>query len=487
MSEHSAGSLGAGGKPLRTIDCVAQSLAVGPIFSAAALGAALAGLAGGVGPFVILLTFIGVLGIGWSVSEYAKRYSGSGTVYELIAHGFGKRIAVWSAGAYHTAVVILGGPAAAIIIGITAQGFFAQRLSLDVSWWVWSLIAQAIILSLNLAGVRASVKTQLTIIGLSLIPFAILIVVIIAKGGVAGNSLHPFDPGSVAQGGSVFKGLLFAILMFVGFELAAALGEETENPRHSIPRAVVATVVIVAILYMLTQYVGAIGSGGPHKIPFEFDALGQAYVGKWLSVLIDLAILFDTMAVAIGFQSAGARGLFTLARDHLLPHRLSHVSKRGVPSIALVAVSLVSVLGILGALADYGSNPNTAFSAFLIGATVGGMLISGVYFILCLGAVGLALRDSRPVALIAAIVGLVTSAGGVISEFIPGTAPTGDARYGRDAAIAVAILLTIWLTDLVRRRAEVVETVGQHAVIHEQVEPGSMALPQVESQEAAGV
>ena len=73
----------AGGQ-LSTVDCVAQSLAVGPVFSGGVLGGLLAFvLAPGAGPFVILLTTVGVLGIGWTLSEFAKRYSGSGTVYEF--------------------------------------------------------------------------------------------------------------------------------------------------------------------------------------------------------------------------------------------------------------------------------------------------------------------------------------------------------------------------------------------------------------------
>ena len=68
---------------LTTSDCIAQSLAgVGPIFSAAALGSVVAVLSGGVGPFVIMIVAVGFLGLGWTISEFAKRYSGAGTLYE---------------------------------------------------------------------------------------------------------------------------------------------------------------------------------------------------------------------------------------------------------------------------------------------------------------------------------------------------------------------------------------------------------------------
>src|SRR5215831_7264095 len=81
---------------LTTVDCIAQSLAVGPIFSGAALGSLVAILSGGVGPFVIVLVAVGFLGLGWTISEFAKRYTGAGTLYEYVAHSLGKRAAVFT-------------------------------------------------------------------------------------------------------------------------------------------------------------------------------------------------------------------------------------------------------------------------------------------------------------------------------------------------------------------------------------------------------
>ena len=79
---------------LTTLDCIAQSLAVGPVFSGALLGGILAMLSGGVGSFVLVITAIGIFALGRVISEFAKRYSGSGTVYEFIARSLGKRPAV---------------------------------------------------------------------------------------------------------------------------------------------------------------------------------------------------------------------------------------------------------------------------------------------------------------------------------------------------------------------------------------------------------
>ena len=92
---------------LSTIDCIAQSLAVGPVFSGALLGSILAGWSAGAGSFVVVLTAVCILALGRVVSEFAKRYSGTGTVYEFIARSLGKRAAVFAAGTYHAAATAL--------------------------------------------------------------------------------------------------------------------------------------------------------------------------------------------------------------------------------------------------------------------------------------------------------------------------------------------------------------------------------------------
>ena len=139
---------------------------------------------------------------------------------------------MFAAGVYHSAATALAGPGIAIVGGLLAHSFFNDHLGLDLPWWVWSVIIAALIFGLNVFGVQASMKVQLGLIVLSVVPFLLLFIAVIIDGGPSGNSLSSFNPGNVAEGGSVFKGILFAILMFVGFELSAALGEETKDPKY---------------------------------------------------------------------------------------------------------------------------------------------------------------------------------------------------------------------------------------------------------------
>ena len=268
----------------------------------------------------------------------------------------------------------------------------------------------------------------------------------------------------------MFKGLLFAILRFIGFELAAALGEESKDPQKSIPKAVVATILIVGAFYLITQYTLAIGdpaAGG------DFSALADIYLNRFFAVWIDLAILLDILAVGIGFQLAAARGLFTLSRDGLLPKPLAKLNARSLPAMASFVILIITVITTLIALIKYGTDLidpagpaaffNTdVFNAFLIASRIGGFLISVVYVMLCVGALK-SFATKKPLDLIAAVIGLATVLLAIYSQFWKETAPVASELWGRHLALILLAIAVIWA---VASKKEAIENVGQHTVHH---------------------
>ena len=75
-------------------------------------------------------------------------------------------------------------------------------------------------------------------------------------------NLQPFNPNhAVGDWSGVFKGMVFAILAFIGFEASAPLGEEAKNPRRTIPRAVVGSALAIGLFYILCSYAWVFGAG----------------------------------------------------------------------------------------------------------------------------------------------------------------------------------------------------------------------------------
>src|SRR5262245_66091729 len=93
---------------------------------------------------------------------------------------------------------------------------------------------------------------------------------------------QPFNPNhAVGDWSGVFKGMVFAILAFIGFEAAAPLGEEARHPRRTVPRAVVGSAIVIGLFYIFCSYAWVFGAGFD-----RFVEIGRASwrEGVWIAV-----------------------------------------------------------------------------------------------------------------------------------------------------------------------------------------------------------
>jgi amino acid transporter len=103
--------------------------------------------------------------------------------------------------------------------------------------------------------------------GLTVALILVLVVVIFARifGGAApGGQEFTFAAFALPGGvdfGTVGLATVFGILSFAGFEGAASLGEETDNPRRNIPRAIAAAVITMGIFYVIVMLAQTLGFG----------------------------------------------------------------------------------------------------------------------------------------------------------------------------------------------------------------------------------
>src|SRR2546421_2184682 len=91
---------------LTTWDAIAQSLAIGPIFSSAFVAFLIAGAAGGAAPLATLIGTVGVLALGWLISFYARRGSGAGAIYDYLRR-VNPTFGLLTAGIYFIGTLIL--------------------------------------------------------------------------------------------------------------------------------------------------------------------------------------------------------------------------------------------------------------------------------------------------------------------------------------------------------------------------------------------
>lgn len=469
-----------GERRLTTIHAIGQSLAIGPMFSAGLLTGLVASAAGFSTPLSVLLGSIGAVCLGYLISLFARRFSGAGAVYEYLVHGAHPSVGVFGAGIYGVGVLFLGGGGVFIANGFLAQAFLAD-IHIHITWWILGLVVLGIAVGLNHIGVRVAIQGVLAMAAISLIPFLILAVTIIAKGGSGGNTLSVFTT-SHSSLNSVFHGILFAVTLFIGFEAAASIGEEAREPQRAIPRALIGSVALAGIFYLLITYAGAIGFGVKDAAtvwppdPSPMGTLAQQYDGHWLSVLIDLVVMLDSISVALAFTVAGSRVFFALGRDGLLPQWAARTSGRDTPlggNLIILGAGLIAVL--LGKITTLGNAlkvPNN-IEAFQISATVGSLLIEAVYAMLAVAAFKIIWTgftgSARAWRLVVAVGGLATPVlayYGTLHPFPP---------YPVDLGIIIpgvcAVIVAIWFLYMQSRHPDRVKNAASHAEQHHGVPP----------------
>jgi amino acid transporter len=462
MAEEGPGRRALLGQPmLSTADAVGQGLVVGPIQGAGFLAFLVAGTAGAATPLVLVIATFGALCLGWVVSLYARRYAGTGSIYEYVARGLGPRLGIASAGAYFLGgfVFTVGAAAAAALLW---QDFFARHAGFDPGFWPTGLALIAAINLLAYAGVRPAVRIQLVLTALSAIPFAILVIAVIATGGESGNTLAVFNPWNPGAG-DVLGGLLFAVLMFAGFEMTGSLGEEARLPHESIPRAILITVILAGAFYVAVVYAATIGFGAGNVAaewganPVGLTLLADRYVGPPLGLLIELAVIVDLFAIALAGTNAFTRGVFALARDGFLPRRLATRSRHETPVGGIVVNVFFAVAGLIIAtpLADR-SEPIR-----VVGVTFT-LIVMLIYLLLVWGVVRRN-PEQRPawhwLALAGAAALPALAIYGTLTPF-----PSGAAELGIWLCAAVIGIVAAWVLYLVRRRPEAISRAAAYTL-----------------------
>ena len=459
-----------GAKVLSLPDVIAQSVGfMGPVFSSAFVIPLVVGVisasgkGGGVAsPLSVLIAAVGVFALGWIVSNYAKEIHAAGSLYDYVTRGLGERTGTAAGWLYYGGVTVLL-TGLLLLIGGDLQSTIASEFRVNpLPSWAWTLILIAVIAGILYFGVRVSTRSQLALALVSIVIVTIFFITVIVKLGSV-NSFKPFNPSSAADGWSgIFFGVLYGVLVFVGFETAANLAEETPNPRREIPIAVMATAGIATVFYVLATYVEVAGfhyslkaiTAAAAAPLFALGAPAKAggFGGTWIDRLLELVVLFDMLAVAIGCAVSASRGIFAMARDRRIPAPLAITSKKhGSPlgAAAFVVGAAIVTLLINQFWTGLFALPKTPhyFALFAWGSTFGGFALVVVYLLMSAGSLRSFATSPRRVSLVfSAVLGILITAGAIFGSFYKVTSPTIWAPW-----LALALLVAGFASTFVLR------------------------------------
>ena len=299
-------------------------------------------------PFGILLAMLVCLIMASTIGAFSSKLPSAGFAYTFNTQAFGKGAGFTSGWILVFAYGAVG-PMLFSAMGGFGNQFLVSQFKLNVPWWLISAVIMAIIWFIGSLGVSSSAKTAMIFLTLEVGVLLGLFATIIGKGGASGNTVAAFNPAHSLTGVSgIGFGMLWGILMFVGFESAGTLGEETRNPRRAVPRALFFAVLLIGIVYVLSGYAAAIGFGENHVHALATDAspwttLATRFWGADGVWLITLTVLNSQFANVLSGSSAAVRIIFSFGREGIFVRRLG-TNRRDSPVFAWAAYIIFSAV-----------------------------------------------------------------------------------------------------------------------------------------------
>jgi len=302
---------------------------LGIVFFVVAAAAPLVGMTGAV-PVAIVLgngaavpgtyLMVGIILLLFSVGYATMSHyvTNTGAFFAFIGRGLGVAIGVGSA--FVSLVAYLAIQLAIFgFFGAVMAGEMNRWFGLDLAWWVWVLIAWALVFILSWFSVDIGAKLLGVLLILELASLALVgLAVIFSGGGPEGLQLgDSFAPAAIFAGapGIAFA---FAFASFIGFEATAIYGEEAKTPKKTVPRATYLAVLVITILFAVVSWamVSGIGSSviveqtlgltgelaDPAQLLF---AVADEYVGTWLSDVYECSGSHQPVRWLVGVPELG--------------------------------------------------------------------------------------------------------------------------------------------------------------------------------------
>lgn len=306
-------------------------------------------------PVAFLIAGVIVMLLGICLTQLARHLPSAGGYFTFVSRGVGPRAGFFTAWLYFLYDPLLIAAVWTFAAKIT-ESALQTEFGWNVPWWViWCLGILAVTL-LSYRGVSISARVVVVLGVLEILIVAALAIHGLADPGPGGFSFAPFDPGEAPDLNALYLGVIFGIFLFTGFETVAPLAEETRDPRRTLPRGIIWSLVITIMVYVFCTWGVIVGWGvddveslGADGAPL-FTLGERLWSGGWLLLLF--AVLNSVLAVSIAAQNASTRVFFAMARVGVLPKPLSKIHpKFRTPVGAIAFQTVITVLvGLIGGL-----------------------------------------------------------------------------------------------------------------------------------------
>lgn len=295
-----------------------------------------AGFAGNSMWISFLLGAVVAVFAGLSYAELAALFPKAAAEYTFVKNAFKNNFLAFVIGwlTAITSVIV----AATVALGF--GGYLTQFIDIPIT--IGAIILVSILSIVNFIGIKESawantVFAIITAAGLALIIFL----------GVVAEPTEQIDYFETSNG---YTGIILAFVLiffaFIGFEDMANVAEEVRRPQKTIPRAIMLSILITGIIYVLVSLsvIQILDWQVLAKSSAPLADVAHAALGENGRITLSLIALFATASTVLITLVAGARILYGMSKSGSLPNFLSRVHfKTKTPWIAVIGILVASI------------------------------------------------------------------------------------------------------------------------------------------------
>ncbi|MFB0543353.1 MAG: APC family permease [Candidatus Bathyarchaeia archaeon] len=225
---------------------------------------------------------------------------------------------------------------------------------------VVAIIVELIFMTMSIRGAGETGMVQ----NLMTVTMMGALVVYIILGFLHGTQPGTFENFTPYGWSKVFWTVGYVFVCFVGFEIISTVSGEIKNPGKTIPRAILISLTVCTIVYVLAAYI-SVGIIRYDELAASSTALSDVakiFMGEGGGTLMAAAMIIASLAALNAAMIASARISFALSRDGYFPATISKIQERfktpymGVllSSLLIVLFTSIGAADFAGYVADFG-------------------------------------------------------------------------------------------------------------------------------------
>jgi amino acid transporter len=312
--------------------------------------------------FIIAMCLLLVFSVGYV--KMSSSIPNPGAFYAFISAGINRSFGLASS-FLATMAYLLIVSGVSTFFGIVSSGLIAELSSggLEIPWYVMTFVLMILVGIFGYVGIEVSAKALAIVMVVEVLLVLAFNAAVLIKGGPDGRTMQPWALSSLGDG-NIALGVMFAIVMFAGFEATAVFREEARDPDKTIPRATYIAVAFIGLFNATTVWLLIMATGVGEALGLAesdpasmFPTAYGVYLGPVMKDLATVLVLTSMFASALATHNIFARYTYSLGVDGALPRRLGSVHpKQGSPHVASVTASIVAAL-VVAVVAIAGFDP----------------------------------------------------------------------------------------------------------------------------------